>query len=456
MIMKKTNIINKSSQKESNGKDLSKKNSKRADIYYMSTPDFIKNVNSTSKGFNFVHNWARLVENLFKRSIKEINSLNDFSDLQALNENGNSMLSEIKEQPKIIKELVEKYLPLDLPVQNVCLNLTKEEIGNISKIYIVASGSSRNVGSISKYIIEYVAKIPVEVDYSSEFAHKNPFLTNENLVIAISQSGETADTFCALKVAREKGAHTLALTNNPESRISHLAESHMQVGAGKEKSIAATKSVTAQLINLYALAVYFGEQKGILSKKEINNLKQELHLAEDKLEKIFENVKVIDKIAEKIKNSKSIVLLGRSLNFAVAKEGALKIKETSYIDANGYPTGEFLHGHMAVVDKDIPVISIIVPNKKNPPNYKLALSNTEEIKQKRSPHLIIIKSQADKEIEKNPVFKNTDFINIPETCEEVSPLFVVIVLQLLALKIAQGLGRDVDNPRSLTKAIVSE
>lgn len=364
------------------------------------------------------------------------------------------MLEDIKEQPEIIKKLTEKYMPLNKPVQNISLNI--EDLSQLSKIYIVASGSSRNVANIAKYFIEKYAKLSVEVDYASEFAHRNPCLSKNDLVIAVSQSGETGDTFSALKIAKNKGAYTFALTNNPESRIHNLAESKMQVGAGKEKSIAATKSFTAQLINLYALALYLGEQRNTIFIEKAEEFKREFHKIPEKIEKLIENIEKFRNIAAKIKDSRSIVLLGRAANSASAMEGALKIKETSYIDANGYPAGEFLHGYIALLDENIPVISIITSDDKNNFNYRLAIRNTEEIKRKRNPHLIIIKSQNDKEIESHTLFENADFINIPEISEEISPLLAVISLQLLAFAIAKALGRDLDKPRGLTKTITDE
>lgn len=366
------------------------------------------------------------------------------------------MFNEIQEQPKILKKLIEKYFLINKPVQNIKLNLLKEEIINLSKIYIIASGSSRNVGGIAKYFFENIAKIPVEVDYASEFSHRNPNLTTNDFVIAISQSGETADTFSALKVAKEKGSHTFALTNNPESKIHNLAESQMQAGAGEEKNIAATKSFTAQLINLYALALYLAEQRDIANAETRENLKQEFYSAIDKLEELINNTEEFDKIVQKIKDSKSLIILGRGSNFPVAQEGALKIKETSYIDANGYPSGEFLHGYVAVVDENIPVISIIIPNLVDDATYRLSIQNTETVKKKRNPSLIIIKSKKDKEIESNPEFKDAYFINIPDSCEMISPVFTSVALQILAFKVAETLGRDFSNPRGLTKAITSE
>jgi len=366
------------------------------------------------------------------------------------------MFNEIQEQPKILKKLIEKYFLINKPVLNIKLNLSKEQIINLSKIYIVASGSSRNVGGIAKYFIENIAKIPVEIDYASEFSHRNPILTHNDFVIALSQSGETADTFSALKVAKEKGSHTFAITNNPESKIHNIAESQMQAGAGEEKNIAATKSFTAQLINLFALALYLGEQRDIANADLRESLKQEFYSAIDKLEELIKNTGEFDEIAQKIKDSKSLIILGRGSNFPVAQEGALKIKETSYIDANGYPAGEFLHGYVAVVDENIPVISIIIPNCIDDATYKLSIQNTETVKKKRNPPLIIIKSKEDKEIELNTVFKDACFINIPHSCELISPVFTSVALQILAFKIAQALGRDLKNPRGLTKAITSE
>jgi glucosamine--fructose-6-phosphate aminotransferase (isomerizing) len=365
-----------------------------------------------------------------------------------------SMYKEIWEQPEIIKELTKRYLPANKTVQNIELNMMTDDIKGLTKIYITASGSSRNVGNIAKYFLETIAKLPVEVDFASEFAHRETILSQTDLVIAISQSGKTADTFAALESAKNKGAHTLALTNNPESKIHNLAESKMTVGAGIEQSIAATKSFTAQLLNLYALALYLGEQRETVSIIRAKELKKELHKLPAKIEKLLKNDKNIQTIAENIKCTKNIIILGRGPNYAAAQEGSLKVKETSYIDANGYPTGEFLHGHMAVLNENTPVVSIIVHNKTGDVNFNLAVKNTEEIKHKLNPALIIIKNQKEKHIE--TLFKGASFISIPESDELISPMLTVITLQILAAKIADTLGRDIDHPRGLTKAVTAE
>ncbi|MFA6989004.1 MAG: SIS domain-containing protein, partial [Candidatus Gastranaerophilaceae bacterium] len=366
-----------------------------------------------------------------------------------------SMEKEINEQPSVISGLVKKYLPPNMPVANIDLNMTNEEIKNISQIHIIASGSSRNVGNIAKYIMEKYADIPTEVEYASEFAHRKPSLHKNDLVIAISQSGTTEDTYSALKMATEKGVHTLALTNVPESKIHKLGQSKMEVGAGKENSIAATKSFTAQLVNLYALAVHLGEKKGVLSFEQSNKIKEELRQVKPNLERFLSNTPQIEQAANVIKDSKNTILLGRGINSSVVQEGALKIKETTYIDANGYPSGEFLHGHMAVTDKTTPVISIIVPDK-DKENYNLSIANTEHIKQRRNPNLVIIKNEKDKTIEEQKAFKNAAFINIPQSSEDISPIYTVTALQLIALKTAEALGRDIDHPRDLTKSVMFE
>lgn len=398
-----------------------------------------ENLIKTGAGLKKIKILPKCIINMFKKSDKDFKF---------------SMYREIWEQPAIIKELTKRYLPLNKPVNNIHLNITTDDIKSLTKIYITASGSSRNVGNIAKYFIETIAKLPVEVDFASEFAHRDTILSKTDLVIAISQSGKTADTFAALESAKNKGAHTLALTNNPESKIHNLAESKMTVGAGIEQSIAATKSFTAQLLNLYALAIYLGEQRETLPSIRAKELKNELNKLPAKIEKLLKNDKNIQSVAEKIKCTKNLVILGRGPNYASAQEGALKIKETSYIDANGYPTGEFLHGHMAVLDENTPVVSIIVHNKAGDVNFNLAVKNTEEIKQKLNPTLVIIKNQKEKHLE--DIFPLASFINIPESDELISPMLTVIALQILAAKIAENLGRDIDHPRGLSKAVTAE
>lgn len=364
------------------------------------------------------------------------------------------MIEEIKEQPKVLKELIEKYV-LD---NNINLNFDEldNKIKDIKNIYIVASGSSRNVGIIAAYTFEKYAKIPSSVDFASEFAHKELSLTENDLVLAISQSGETADTLAAIKKAKENGAITFALTNNAESKIHKFADYKMIVGAGEEKSIAATKSLTAQLMNIYFLSLHFGLLKNTIDLDLWKSLTKELIKLPLNLQKIINNVDDINKATEIIKDSKNLVILGRGVNFGSACEAALKIKETCYIDANGYPTGEFLHGYVAVLDETIPVISIIHKAKSNVSRFKLAVGNTETIKNKRNPPMIIFTNVSKEEFAKIDALKDSLIICIPDCHEEFSAFYYIVMFQLIAYKTALLLGREISKPRGLTKAVTQE
>lgn len=365
------------------------------------------------------------------------------------------MIQDILEQSTVIKELCAKYFEGENGISNLDFGLKQEEI-NFSKIYITASGSSRNVGGIARYFTEKLLDIPVFVEYASEFAHKKPALKENDLVIAISQSGETADTYSALKYASDRGCYTLALTNNNDSKIHNLSRFKMEVGAGKETSVAATKSFTAQLFNLYVLALYLAKVKGVLSDENLAKYRRELIEIPSKLEELFEKMDDLKSVAEKMKDSKSIVIIGRGLNSGSAREGALKIKETCYIDANGYPSGEFLHGYLALLDASIPLISITAKDANNLENYNLSVKNTEELMRKRCPPLILLKSFSDKEIEDRALFKDASFINIPDCSEEISAFYSVVIFQIISFKMASLLGYDVNSPRGLCKSVTQE
>lgn len=229
----------------------------------------------------------------------------------------------------------------------------------------------------------------------------------------------------------------------------------MKVNAGKENSVAATKSFTAQLLNLYAIGLYLAEKKQTAQGAE-KILKKELKDLKLNLEKLLNNKGTLNKSVELLKKSKDIVITGRGANSAIANEGALKIKETSYINTNGYPSGEFLHGHMAFIDKDIPLVSIIPKCSNNTKNYKLALKNTSKVSRKRKPPLIILKTVDDFEIQLKDELKKALFIEIPDSTEEISVFYTTLIMQLLALSTAKSLNRDIDKPRSLEKAVISE
>lgn len=356
-----------------------------------------------------------------------------------------SMLHEIMEQPEILKKLSERFFDSNFNIKEIDI-----PVKAFSRICICASGSSKNVGEIIKYFIEKLTCIPVIVEYASEFAHKPICLNEQDLLIAISQSGNTADTFEALKKAKNKNVLTLAITNNAESKIHKLADYKIFLDVGVEKSIAATKSFIAQLFVLYIFGIYLSEKLGNNDTLNIKKMIKELSI---KAEEVLEQKTNIKKAAKKIKKAKSIVILGRGINSHITHEGALKIKETSYIDANGYPSGEFLHGHLAFVDKTIPVVSMLNKNISDTDNYKLAIKNTKEIKLKRKPPLIIIKTKEDT-LDGN--FKNSVLIEVPQVLDELIPFINTICLQLLAYETAISLRRNVDKPRSLKKCVEKE
>lgn len=359
-----------------------------------------------------------------------------------------SMLREIFEQANILDEIVKNYNFKDL---NQSM-LSKINIEKIKHITIVASGSSKNVGAIAQYFIERSTGIPTTTEYASEFAHKHPVISEQNLVVLISQSGETADTYQALKVAKSNKAVTLAITNNSKSKIHNLAEYQIEINAGIEESIAATKSFSAQLVHLISLGIHLRSLK--LGDDKFNKVKLELLNVKQELNQLFKQIDSIEIIAKKIKKAKSIVLIGRGAQAYVAQEGALKIKETSYIDANGYPSGEFIHGHLAFVDKKIPIISIIDKNDKL--NYELSIKNTKEIISKRKAPLVILKNAKDNSLSNINEFKRASYINLPDVISDISPLYNAIALQLLAFNIAKHKNLNVDKPRSLKKAITEE
>ncbi len=354
------------------------------------------------------------------------------------------MLKEIQQQPTIIKNILDK--------QFFHINLDKYEknLKLINNICIIASGSSRNAGNIAKYFLQSILNIPVHVDYASEFAYKDPVISNKTLIIALSQSGETADTLKALKTAKEKKALTIALTNNKNSTIHKIVDFALEVMAGEEKSIAATKSFTAQLLNLYILGLCMSKILNTLSDSNYKTIIDQLYQISEELEKIIDNFSSYDSFAKKLKKYNHIILLGRGPDAGVAEEGALKLKELTYINANSCPTGEFLHGYLAFLDEKIPVISILSPDKTI---CNLALNNTLLIKEKRNPPLFIIKPESSRFFD-NIVSQNV--INLPDCDKYVYPFYATVCLQILSYKTAIFLDKDVINPRSLTKVIAHE
>ncbi len=359
------------------------------------------------------------------------------------------MLNDIKQTPDALKELLNAYMPEDKCIKNLQISINCKDI---KKIYIIASGSSRNAASTARYFIEKVTGIPVIVDFAGEFTYRHiPDTGKNDLAIVLSQSGETADVLSALKKLKEQGMPSFAITNNENSTMQKLAESGMSVHAGTEESIPATKSYTCQLMSLYILGLYIAGEKGSLHPDTINLLLGKIRCIPDKISSfldIFDGQ--VNAAVEIIKNSDRLIVLGRGQNYPSAEECALKIQETSYINAFAYPTGEFMHGHLAVLDENYPVISLLTRTYDNSRSIILSIKNTNEIKKKRNPAIIAIGHDSSE-------LSNADvFIGIPEQDEVVTPFLTTLLLQLLAYKTAGALGYDTINPRSLNKIVLDE
>jgi len=358
------------------------------------------------------------------------------------------MLKEIHEQPDVVRNvLVGKIHDEDAEVVLDDVKLTRDELKKINRIQIIACGTSLHAGLVGKYIFEKLTGIPTDVEASSEYIYRNTIADENTLVIGISQSGETADTITAIKQAKEKNSHILIITNRKDSAMARLADSLLPINAGIEVSVAATKSYMAQLLSLYLLAIYIAENIGAKEKGLIKEIKKELLTLPSKLETILNDTKNIENIAKKYSSFKNFIFIARGINYPSALEGALKLKEISYINATGYPAGELKHGPIAMLDETMPVLAILNEGIV----YDKVLSNCEEAKARQA-KLIGVTNFID-EKHKN-LFD--DMVIIPEIPDIVSPALNIVVLQLLAYHISEYLGKDVDQPRNLAKSVTVE
>jgi len=322
-----------------------------------------------------------------------------------------------------------------------------ERFLNAERIIIVACGTSWHAGLVGEYLIEEMARIPVEVEYASEFRYRNPIITPKDVVIAISQSGETADTLAAIKLAKSKGAFVFGVCNVVGSSIARETHAGAYTHAGPEIGVASTKAFTTQITVLSLIALKLAKEKGTLSKSEFNTYLQKMQLIPGKVQKLLEIDEKVKEIASVYKDAKNCLYLGRGFNFPVALEGALKLKEISYIHAEGYPAAEMKHGPIALIDEDMPLF-VIATNKGH---YEKVVSNIQEIKS-RSGKIIAIVTEGDvtvKEIADH-------VIEIPETEEALTPLLTTIPFQLLSYHIAVMLDKNVDQPRNLAKSVTVE
>lgn len=359
------------------------------------------------------------------------------------------MLKEIHEQPDVIRNVLSGKLPdITKPIVLDEVKLTKEEIKNLKRIEIIACGTSLHAAMVAKYILEAFTNIPVDVEASSEYIYRKTVTDANTLVIGISQSGETSDTITAIRQAKSVGSHVLIITNRPDSIMAREAHSLIPVNAGIEVSVAATKSFNAQLIALYLFAMYIAEIKEAFDASKLQELKHEMLLLPQKIETVLSHKEDVIKCARAFASYKNFIYIARGINFPTALEGALKLKEISYINATGYPAGELKHGPIAMLDETMPVLAILMPGSIV---YEKVLSNAEEAKA-RNARMIALTSAEDEHLQ--DVFEY--ILKVPPVDEYLSPVISSVPLQLLAYYIAEFLGKDVDQPRNLAKSVTVE
>ena len=358
------------------------------------------------------------------------------------------MLKEIYEQPNAIRDTYRgRLLVKEGIIRMAGIDDNLEKFINADKITIVACGTSWHAGLVAEYIFENLARIPVEVEYASEFRYRNPVITDKDVVIAISQSGETADTLAAIKLAKQNGAFVFGVCNVVGSSIARETHAGAYTHAGPEIGVASTKAFTTQITLLTLIALKLAKAKGKISNSDYRYHLQELELIPEKVAKALLSDEHIKTVAHKYKDAKNCLYLGRGYNFPVALEGALKLKEISYIHAEGYPAAEMKHGPIALIDAQMPVF--VIATKKG--HYEKVVSNIEEIKS-RAGKIIGIVTEGDVNVKKLA----DHVIEVPETLESLTPLLTTIPLQLLSYHIAVMLGRNVDQPRNLAKSVTVE
>ena len=358
------------------------------------------------------------------------------------------MLKEIHEQPKAITDTYRgRLLRNEAIIKMAGVEDNMKKILNANRFIIVACGTSWHAGLVAEYIFEDIARIPVEVEYASEFRYRNPVITENDVVIAISQSGETADTLAAIKLAKSKGAFVFGVCNVVGSSIARETDAGAYTHAGPEIGVASTKAFTTQITVLTLMALRIARAKGTISSSDFRHHLLDLEMIPKKVEKALEQDEHIKKIADIYKNSRNCLYLGRGYNFPVALEGALKLKEISYIHAEGYPAAEMKHGPIALIDENMPIV--VIATKKG--HYEKVVSNIQEIKSRKG-KIIGIVTEGDEQVRSLA----DHVIEVPETIESLTPLLTTIPLQLLSYHIAVLLGKNVDQPRNLAKSVTVE
>ena len=355
------------------------------------------------------------------------------------------MLKEIFEQPTAIRETIGSRFKLGEPCSFDDIDISKEYLQSVNKIFIVACGTAMHAGLVGKSIIEKLCRIPTEVDIASEFRYRDPIIDEKTLCIFVSQSGETADTLAALRLSKSKGGKTLAISNVIGSTITREADYTIYTHAGPEIAVASTKAYTSQVCLISILGMYFAELLGSYPQEKIEELKSDILDLPSKIEAVLDNSNEIKNFADKVYTQKDMFFLGRGTDYNVALEGSLKLKEISYIHSEAYAAGELKHGPIALIENGVTVIGIIT----NKELVEKSISNMQEVITRGAKTLII----------SNQILPNSNFsyvINIPETNELISPILSVIPLQLLSYYISKDKGLDVDKPRNLAKSVTVE
>jgi glucosamine--fructose-6-phosphate aminotransferase (isomerizing) len=365
------------------------------------------------------------------------------------------MLKEIYEQPRAIRETTLGRVSLD--TGHIFLHemqISETEFRAAKKINILACGTSWHAGQAGKFMIESFARVPVEVDYASEWRYRDPIVGENTITLVISQSGETADTIAAQREAKTKGSHTVAICNVVGSMITREAAGTIYTHAGPEIGVASTKAFTCQLTALYLFGLYLAQVRGAMTAEQIRTAAQELTLIPAKLETIFTHDEKCEDLAKRFQRAHDFLFLGRGIHYPIALEGALKLKEISYIHAEGYPAGEMKHGPNALIDENLPVVVIATRDRSDPDSmlrYEKTMSNLKEVKA-RSGVVIALATEGDEEIKEAA----DHVLYVPAAPEELSPILEIVPLQLLAYHIAVRRGCDVDQPRNLAKSVTVE
>jgi glutamine---fructose-6-phosphate transaminase (isomerizing) len=355
------------------------------------------------------------------------------------------MLKEIHEQPRAVADTLVGRI--DLEHDDVLLDGVELDVTKIKRIIFVACGTSFHASMVGEFLVEALARIPVEVDLASEFRYRDPIIGPTDLVVAVSQSGETLDTMEAVREAKKKGAMVLAISNVLESSIPRLADHAFYTHAGPEIGVASTKAFTTQLVAMTLLAIYLGRRTKALTKERARALLAELVQLPQKMRDVVESGAQLQVLARRYGNAHGFLFLGRGSQYPIALEGALKLKEISYIHAEGYAAGEMKHGPIALIDENLPVV-VLVPRG---PFYDKVISNLAEVRARQG-KVLAIATKGDNEIGANA----DDVVLVPDTALELQPILTVLPLQMLSYYVADGKGTDVDQPRNLAKSVTVE